>query len=186
MATQPTPPSPFGPADPAPLAADTPPHFTVTTTPTSAVAQRGMRASRSFWDLFDFRFEKSLTPWIVRLSWALILIVGALWIVATLVGMLWAVLPHIPDSERFATGPQLKTYSPAVGSITGNTPSSGTTSSLSSALRANFWLVGLTGCISLLLGVLWVRVVLESVLVLFNIAATVAQIDQKLSASGSP
>jgi hypothetical protein len=145
-----------------------------------------MRASRSFWDLFDFRFEKSLTPWIVRLSWVLILIVGALWIVAIVVGVLGAVLPDIPDSERYATEARLKTYSPAVGSIPGNTPSSGTTPSLTSALRVNRWLAVLTGGISVLLGVLWLRVVLESVIVLFNIAATVAQIDRKLNTSGSP
>jgi hypothetical protein len=128
-----------------------------------SAALRTMSESKSPLDLFDWKFEKYLTPWIVRFTWLAVLIVTGLWL--TFVGLSF-ILSFFPELA-FSSSPFSR--SPRIG------------------ISDDPWLwllifrvIGLcTTLIATIVSLLWTRVLLESAIVIFNIAKSLASIDEK-------
>lgn len=58
-----------------------------------AVRRGQFSDSTSLLDIFDWRFKKYLTPWILRVTWVFVLFVTALWVVGNLFDILASWLP---------------------------------------------------------------------------------------------
>ena len=136
-----------------------------------SVRQR-FRPSTSWLDLFDWKFEKYLTPWIVRATWVVCVALAALWLSLIVFATVWAMVPDIESnsSER----PNVPFEGPE---FRAPTLPRWLTARVASVLG------GITLACSVILGVLWLRVLLETVIVLFNIATTLTSIDQKIQQS---
>ncbi len=127
----------------------------------SSVASKRFKQSESIFDIIlDFRFEKYVTPWIVRITWAVVLVIGAIVLLLQIGGDISSLLP---DSQSVGSGqPNF------------NVRSSG-------QLTYRLYQIGavLLRYSSLFIGLLWIRVALETMIVIFHIAQSLASIDRK-------
>lgn len=138
-----------------------------------AAALRTFQESNSPLDLFDWKFEKYLTPWIVRITWIAVLLMTALWLFFLMVSFTLSFLPEIAAStppNAFGTSPRLSP-TPRMETAYFGSP--------------RVWLmVGriialATSLVTTIIGLLWLRVALESAIVLFHIAKSLASINEK-------
>ncbi len=133
--------------------------------------------STSLLDLFDFKFEKYLTPWIIRITWGLVLGCAAMWIMAIGLGI---VATWMPESTQARERPEAR-----------ERPNATRLEFIAPNAEAPIWLrkrlittvAGITGCIAVIIAVLWIRVSLETVIVVFNMAKSLASIDETLGDS---
>lgn len=136
--------------------------------------RRKWRQPTSVWDLFDFRFEKYLTPWIVRFTWIVALILVTIW----LLGYCSVLLIDFSASRSGGvTVESSGSSTPNVSSASGDGPSRGMIRLRGLIFRAAYII---TGVLTAIIVLLWVRVTLETVIVLFNIANTLTAIEDQL------
>lgn len=146
---------------------------------------RRMQPVTSWVDLFDWKFEKYLTPWIVRATWVVCMAISALWILTIfLTGLI--MLTGIPSgtsntetaSRSFSSNPY-RTINPppSVDNSSLATAQSFAFSSLVRLFAAFVFCITSLGAVVIF--VLWVRVLLETAIVLFNMATSLASIDEK-------
>lgn len=134
----------------------------------TTAASSGFGRKLVYW--FDPMFKRYLTPWIVRVSWGLVLL-------AALFGVCRLAQSHYRDwtvgrvtiesfqaRQRESTQEKSETVK-AVGDLIGHV--------LTYAIQV----------VGVILVVLWTRVVLETAIVLFNISTRVSAIDSRLSAT---
>ncbi|HEV7282373.1 MAG TPA: DUF4282 domain-containing protein [Pirellulaceae bacterium] len=149
--------------------------------PAAAARQAYPRAvARSFepatglLDIFDWRFKKYLTPYIVRAAWIFCLFVSALWL--GMIGLSTALMLAPDPPQRSSTFDRSSFESPRYSPPTALQKALG-----SEVLPRIFALVmGVTSAVGVLLTLLFMRVLLESVIVLFNIAATLVSIETEV------
>ncbi len=133
-----------------------------------------LRDPTSLLDMFDLKFEKYLTPWIVRATWVLVLTVAALWIAKSMFDVVVASLPEVDTATK------------STESVTDIEPPSSTSNEAPSlSFESLEWLdevlEGIWQCAQVILGVLWLRVCLETVIVLFNIAKSAKTVEKHFS-----
>lgn len=140
-----------------------------------ASVHRTFRESTSFYDIFDWKFEKYLTPWIVRLNWILALVFASLWIVSVTGSTIWSFLP----SDAQAISPSRSTVPFQFAPQPREERMSVETARL---LLAAFRIISAAAMIAFTIQMLlMLRLSLEFAIVLFNIAKTVESIDEKSS-----
>lgn len=144
----------------------------------SRIIDRRFQPSNSLWDLFDLKFEKYVTPLIIRVTWMIVLLIAGLWIVTILGMLVLALLPEmdLPKSNSIRRGPEVEFTTPAAFS---ESPMPSTVAWLTNRLLVV--LAALTSIVGVGLMVLWIRVSLETVIVIFNIAKTLTSMDGKLT-----
>lgn len=164
------PPPPIGTSQPEPTTSS----FEGVRQTYSQAARRTFRESNSWLDVFDWRFEKYLTPWIIRLTWLATLVISALWITGILCLTIISLAPAIPerstsvtDRERPQRQLEYEIRPPKVNMDWSAKPIIAIGS-------------GLTACFGVLIGLLWTRVILECAIVLFNMASSLSTIEDKL------
>lgn len=136
---------------------------------------RPFRESTSPLDLFDWKFEKYLTPWIVRITWMAVLAMAGLWVTLLSIGFLISLLPDQAIAEP---------VTPNFGQFE---PSFSPSRSARMQPTVSPMLIGFVfRCVTVLttiaatfLMLLWIRVILECSIVVFNIAKTLSSIDEK-------
>lgn len=139
----------------------------------SIVANRFQNAT-GILDIFDWKFEKYVTPIIVRITWVICVVLAALAVVLVIIGLIFQMLPEIQISESGSGAPDGR---PTIEYRTPEVP---------------FWLQKRIWAISQAVGslfgivifILWTRVLSETVIVIFNIATSLSSIDQKTDDSG--
>jgi len=155
-----------------------------------AVRRSQFADSTSILDIFDWRFKKYLTPWILRVTWVFILFVTALWVAGNLFDILSSWLPEMD----WASNERAIDRRDGPGDLGPAKP--GLPRWLiewmircgSTIARTMFGIAKIAaGAIMLLL----LRVVFEVAIVLFNIATTLTTIETDLrshsrSDAGSP
>jgi hypothetical protein len=165
------------PASPPPLPTFQP----VADSPGPAVAPR-TRPRRPFndqatslLDLFDLSFTRYVTPLIVKITWVLALTLGAVWLVVIVLGLIASSLPVAEQSEPTRSTrpsrpqPQFEFRPPEIAERVGD-------ASFAVAFRI---VLLITQVIGVILFLLWVRVGLEAVIVVFHMAASLRSIDDK-------
>jgi hypothetical protein len=137
----------------------------------SQAARRTFRESTSWFDVFDWKFEKYLTPWIIRLTWIATLGVSALWIVGILILTVMSLAPEVTagtaskrNRERGDSEIEYEIRAPKVNMERMQRPIIAICSAA-------------TACIGVLIGLLWTRVILECAIVLFNMANSLTNIE---------
>lgn len=119
-------------------------------------------------EFFDFRFRRYLTPWIIRISWPLVMTGAMIWIVI----VSYTFVSSLIASGDLSVGPS---ENPSAVSAA-DEPSD----------REQLFVVSpffmksgmfLTGMITIVLSVLWIRVVFETIILLFSIANTLRVIE---------
>jgi hypothetical protein len=142
--------------------------------------RRRFRPATSWFDLFDWKFEKYLTPWVVRATWIAYVIQAFLAVLVIAIFTLWAWLPEPKSAAR----------SPRTTTNYEDRPTSRSTSSYQMpdwlTARILSTAVALAAICAILIGLLWIRVLLETAIVLFNIAITLNSIDEKTGGPGAP
>jgi len=183
-----------------------------------------MNTSTSWLDLFDLKFEKYLTPWIVRLTWTVALVLATLWFGVVMFSVVGMLMPpgeasdtsgapmdtglgnsELPDTAINMLMPSAEvsdTSSVPVDTTLGNSGLSDTAipefvpsaeqSSSRPRVRTEFRapdlndkpvlavVVALTTMVGIIVCLLWIRVLLETVIVIFNIATTLKDMEGKL------
>ena len=132
--------------------------------------------SNSVFDLLDFRFKKYLTPWIIRLTWILVLAWATICVLVILFGFVVSWLPSIQDATPSRPS-QSSPFEDSPDEPSVEFDPSPITEWFSQRLSASIGLVTLL--FGIVLSVLWARVVLELAIVLFNIATTLGSINDK-------
>ncbi len=130
----------------------------------TAVANRFKPANSIFDAIFDFGFKRYVTPLIVRFTWALAVIMAMLSILFILYGTISSYMPE-KNPER----PQMRLDVSRLDS----TMNSGTMRVVSDLFKTTI-IIG-----TILCSLLWIRVALESVIVIFHMAQSMASIDEK-------
>ncbi len=118
-----------------------------------------------FLGLFDWRFRRYLTPWIVRVTWIVFLLMTAMWLLILLIGFIVSITPV--DSTSIRPKP---VNNPFQQFKQPETSTGGTLQYVAMLISV---------AITTLLGVLWVRVILELVIVRFNMAHSLETIEKK-------
>mgnify|MGYP001162772643 CR=1 FL=1 len=123
-----------------------------------ALKQR-FEPSDSIFDLFDWKFQKYVTPLIIRLTWKMVVAFFLCGLVYYLVGPeIWAELAAPRPTESLVPETEF---------------------------RAPEWFFMLVKrffqILAMILPLLWIRVVLESMIVIFNIASGISEIEQNTS-----
>ena len=140
--------------------------------PAPTSPRRKSRSAVTWLDLFDWRLEKYLTPWIIRVTWMLTLLWGISCVCLIGLGAVMAWLPEPAQQETtFRRGNTEFRQQPAEF-VLPDVPD---------------WLdyriarsvVAVTAIFVVIIAVLWTRVVLELVMVFFNMASSLNSIDQK-------
>lgn len=150
----------------------------------SHATRRRFKPSTSALDLFDWKFERYVTPWVVRVTWIAILALSTIWLLLLLVGLLFAMLPEgsnvaTPNTGNTFQQPRMSGYE--------FSPPAAVDNSRQYLLRNAVAVFGfITAIIGLMIFLLWVRVVLESLIVLFNIAESLTSIDSRISKAARP
>ena len=132
----------------------------------SQTIQRRFQPATSWLDLFDWRFEKYLTPWIVRLTWIFCLAV-AIFLIGVII--VWPFLSNVDLKPN-------------------NASSNAQHDNLELRFDDPVWLQDRIGYAfvrvmvfsNVVFALLWIRVILEMVIVLFNIATTLTTIDDRI------
>jgi hypothetical protein len=145
----------------------------------------------SLLDLFDLSFKRYVTPLIVKITWLLTLTLAGLWLTVTVVLLVFSLLPS--EDEKQPTAPARTIVVPrravdrsvhldfGQGVNMNQGPDESDFATLGMLVRIVYLASQVIGVVLMLL---WVRVVLESVIVVFNIAASLRSIDRKTR--GSP
>lgn len=134
--------------------------------------------STSLLDLLDFSFTRYVTPLIVKITWVIALILSAGWLSLVVVGLIVSMLPEIetPQGTRRSSRPrpeiQFDFQSNELAERAGD-------ASFAVAMRVAIVITQLVGIILFLL---WIRVALEAVIVIFHMAANLKSIDDKTPA----
>ncbi|WP_254510883.1 DUF4282 domain-containing protein [Anatilimnocola floriformis] len=139
-------------------------------------APRPFLESTSPLDLFDWKFEKYLTPWIVRFTWLAVLSIAGIGCMLWTINFVLSLEPERPGSQSVVgMDPfQRSIYQP---------PRSSTKQSMidprvmSLVYRVIMLLISFTFTV---LWLLWIRVLLECAIVVFNIARSLSSIDEKI------
>lgn len=134
------------------------PAFSAPTSYSNFASKRFKQSDSIFDIILDFRFEKYVTPWIVRITWIVVLVVGAIMLLLQIGGDISSLLPDGSNSRQpnfdFQPRGELVYRLVQFGQI---------------LLRYS----------TLFIGLLWIRVVLETMIVIFHIAQSLASIDRK-------
>ena len=136
-----------------------------------SVRRSNLASSGNLFDLFDWRFRKYLTPWILRVTWIIVLLVAFLWI---LLQLFWMLTVWLPDMQWAAdAAPQVAGRLPR-----GNIREPLLPLWLGYRLQGTLWHI--TAIAGSVIALLWVRVALEIAVVLFNIATTLTAIQTQI------
>jgi Zn-finger nucleic acid-binding protein len=144
-----------------------------------AVRKSQFASSSSYLDIFDWQFKKYLTPWILRVTWVLVLVAAGLWVIGNLFEIISYWLPAMEwgaeEAPAMARGiprevkpaePMLPLWLIRLVAKFGN-----------SVAGTLYGIVKIAaGAIALLL----LRVVFEVAIVLFNIATTLTTIEKDI------
>lgn len=139
------------------------------------IANRFQTAS-GLLDIFDWKFEKYVTPIIVRFTWVVCVLLAALVIVLILLVLVLVLAPELPvqgvaDTPSNFNRPseyrfvQMPTW-------------------FTRRVFAIGWAVG--SAVGIALSLLWTRALLETLIVVFNIASSLSSIDRKFDDSVDP
>lgn len=153
----------------------------------SHVSGAGLRPASSIFDVFDFTFEKYVTPLIIKITWSLAVLFSGLWLIAIVA---LCVITWIPSSQESS---QPATASPPVLSPPRSRPPARepiarprTTSPRPSFdwaawidRKAVATVAYIQIAVAIVLILLWTRVVLETVIVVFHIATSIRSLDSK-------
>jgi hypothetical protein len=167
------------PPPPPPLAFNA---ASITAAPRQNLAYRvGFQPSSSLFDIFDIHFEKYVTPLIAKITWIFTLVIAFFWFLGLLFD---AINTWMPSSEKppAVVSPSLRRPGNLSDLVRDQSAASAEKrSKLSERLILRFWIIfrQVMAVIALFLTVLWIRVVLESMIVLFRIAKSLASIDDK-------
>ncbi len=135
----------------------------------SSTAAARFKPANSVCDIFfDFRFERYVTPHIIRLTWVVALILG---IICAGIYSYSALSVWLPESGRHPEAKQrMRVQVEIIDDILPSPRNSQKIwTSFASLLSVMFVAIGL----------LWIRVWLEMMIVIFNIALSIASIDKK-------
>ena len=150
----------------------------------SSVAASRFRPSTSIWDVFDFKFEKYLTPWIIRVTWIAALIVTGLTISLYTFVLVASFVPKNSTPQTASSQEGSSASEPrsrlAIERLMPDGLSGddrGDSNAQTILLNVFTW-VSMT--IAVLVSLLWIRVLLEMMIVLFNMATSLASIDRKI------
>lgn len=135
----------------------------------STAVKRRFQPSNSWLDVFDWKFEKYLTPWIVRLTWVLALVLAAISIILTARAVFVGSVSDLLPKQRASPPPRIEQkWEFQVPEKVSEPP------------MVFYRVLGFVlGVVVTIVGLLWLRVILETVIVLFNIARSLASIDRK-------
>lgn len=145
-----------------------PPEPAAPATPTVSIyhtgATRKLKPANSLLDIFDFRFEKFVTPIIIRITWIMV-------VAATVLFAIWSAYELVASElpvEKVEPKMQLEWRLPKGVDVSGG------------AVRVGAKVFGyVMWVIVLALLLLWIRVSLEMTIVAFNIATSLQSIDRK-------
>ena len=160
----------------------------------SRATQRRFKPSTSVFDIFDWKFERYVTPWVIRFTWMAIVGLTATWFLAAVIALLVTVTPEFKtdtskDSSTRSSSKTLETpnktyeqteYRPTTTGYRFDSGAVGRNSAQYLLRVALAVFAFLTAMVMMMIFLLWVRVVLESVIVLFNMAETLTSIDRAL------
>ena len=127
---------------------------------------RRFQPATSWLDFSDWKFEKYLTPWIVRITWILCLALTAI--------AISLILRSVVVSWAAETNMRLPTGRPKIFELQAPSLPGWLSSRVASTVS------GFTLVFSALLTLLWTRVILEMVIVFFNVATTLTAIDKRI------
>jgi len=130
------------------------------------IVGRRFQPATSWLDFFDWKFEKYLTPWIVRVTWILCL---ALAVIAISLVLIAVVASWAPETNM-----KLPEGRPRIFELQSPSLPRWLSSRVASTV-SGFMLV-----FSALLTLLWIRVILEMAIVFFNVATTLATIEKRI------
>ena len=141
---------------------------TLMSTPISSSFQKAasqrFKPATSIFDVFDLRFETYVTPIIIRTTWVLFLIAAAIYLLQTTYE---SFIPAFRSTRSVASSLEYEVNSMRA----------------TAELASNRWISTLTSyairLLTLSIALLWVRVCLETTIVIFNIATSLHSIDQK-------
>jgi len=183
----PLPPPPPRPEHEPEPETETEPHTPPASPQPSYIQRAGFRPATSLLDIFDLQFEKYVTPLIIKLTWLTALVCASLWLLALLVLTL---ITWMPDkgtlfSQKARSGaPKVSRNSspPWLTEDSAKDRASAKDSELATWFRLRIAATAgyIMTAIATILGVLWIRVILESMIVLFNIAKSLSSIDTKI------
>jgi hypothetical protein len=135
---------------------------------------RRFQPSTSILDLFDFKFQKYLTPWVVRYTWICVLSMAAFGTIGSVVAF---AIELVPVSETRPAAEVRDGHFPSRASEPRVEPSAVSVWTSKQVLKV----VGLIfGFVMTALFVLWVRVVLECVIVIFDISQSLKTMETLL------
>jgi hypothetical protein len=145
-----------------------PPQFTPPASAYSTAISRRFQQSTSPFDiLLDFRFEKYLTPLIIRATWIIALTASVIFVGIQFVTMVMEAIPVQEQAEKVQ--PKIKF---------GQDPfdMDKPADRFDTARLFGYFMAKVVGVILVLL---WLRVSLEAVIVVFNMAESLVSIDKK-------
>jgi hypothetical protein len=129
----------------------------------------------TLFDLFDLSFNRYVTPLIVKITWVLALVLSGVWLALVILAFGMSMLPELPDAPssapRFRPQPHREFTTPFDSAF-----ENARSQTFLQILRV---VAFLTQIVAVSLFLLWMRVALESVIVIFNIAASLRSIDKK-------
>ncbi len=137
-----------------------------------AVRNNQFSSSTSILDIFDWRFKKYLTPWIIRVTWLIVLFVAALWVIYQMFDFLAAWLPEV----RWDTGTNIADLADARN----REPAAGPMLPFWFKIRLLNSIWAITKIALSAIVVLWIRVAFEMTIVLFNIATSLTGIENQI------
>lgn len=135
-------------------------------------------SSTSIFDIFDWQFKKYLTPWILRITWAIVLAVAPFVLLLLLIQIvgIW-----LPDFQWSGTD----------GSIADDRMRRMETTASAEPFLPFWFRIRVAGTAyqiariaGMAVSILWIRVLLELAIVLFNIATTLSSIDLGIKEQG--
>ena len=133
-----------------------------------AVHLDGYVEARSLVEFFDFRFRRYLTPWIIRVSWPLVMTGALIWIMVVSYTFVSALIA----SGDLSVGPSENLPAASMAEEVANQKNLFVISPF--FMKSGLFL---TGLITITLGLLWIRVVFETIILLFSIANTLRVIE---------
>lgn len=145
---------------------------------TSAVRERLTRVDKfTIWHLFDFKFQYYLTPWIIRAYWVLTLLTTSIYLVFLTVVLIFSFAPDV----SFSTS----TSQPSSGWTPGTVPSSPSEFSIRAIAVIARIVRYIAAVVVAIFAVLTVRIICEILIVIFNIATTLTNIERQTLRSDS-
>ena len=136
-----------------------------------SVKRSHFTSPESVLDIFDWKFKKYLTPWILRITWAIVLCVAPLFIAVQLLQIIGIWLPAVNWSAD--ARPDVDVRVPQ-----------GTSEPLlpwwfQVRVAQSVWQI--SSIAGTAIAMLWIRVLLELAIVLFNIATTLTSIESGIN-----